>query len=210
MLKYLIQKGYVNVSKMLLENYPALGLSEQELIIILKLFEMLKNNQVMISVNGLSKKTSMSFNECSNVLNGLFNRGLISINLEYNKQGKAKESFNLDEFIKHLEQFFVKEQHDILASNNEAMTKNFVSMVEETFKRSLTPLELEIILDWSANGENPISVQQALAMATSANKLNIKYVDSCLVAINKKKDKDEVVLNENQSKILNDFYRNIK
>ena len=96
MLKYLIQKGYVNVSKMLLENYPALGLSEQELIIILKLFEMLKNNQVMISVNALSKKTSMSFNECSNVLNGLFNRGLISINLEYNKQGKAKESFNLD------------------------------------------------------------------------------------------------------------------
>ena len=78
-------------------------------------------------------------------------------------------------------------------------------MVEETFKRSLTPLELEIILDWSANGENPISVQQALAMATSANKLNIKYIDSCLAAIKKDSSEDEVVLNEAQTKLLNDF-----
>lgn len=210
MLKYLIQKGYVNVSKMLLENYPMLGLTEQELIIILKLFEMLKNNQVTISVNALSKKTSMSFNECSNVLNGLFNRGLISINLEYNKQGKAKESFNLDEFIRHLEKHFIDEQHSILVQENEANSKTFVSMVEDTFKRSLTPLELEIILDWSVNGEKAIAIQQALAMATSANKLNIKYVDACLVAINKKEESNEVVLDEAQSKLLNDFYRNIK
>ena len=109
MLNFLIKKGYVNVSKLLLENYPSLGLSEQELIIILKLFEMLKNNQVTISVNSLSKKTSMSFNECSNVLNGLFNRGLISINTEFSKQGKAKESFNLDDFIKYLENYFLAE-----------------------------------------------------------------------------------------------------
>ncbi len=210
MLKYLIQKGYVNVNKMLLENYPMLGLTEQELIIILKLFEMLKNNQVTISVNALSKKTSMSFNECSNVLNGLFNRGLISINLEYNKQGKAKESFNLDEFIRHLEKHFIDEQHSILVQENEANSKTFVSMVEDTFKRSLTPLELEIILDWSVNGEKAIAIQQALAMATSANKLNIKYVDACLVAINKKEESNEVVLDEAQSKLLNDFYRNIK
>ena len=209
MLNFLIKKGYVNVSKLLLENYPSLGLSEQELIIILKLFEMLKNNQVTISVNSLSKKTSMSFNECSNVLNGLFNRGLISINTEFSKQGKAKESFNLDDFIKYLENYFLAEINNSQKAICEEDSKVFVSLVEETFKRQLTPLELQIIIDWASNGEKAINIQQALAMATSANKLNIKYVDAWLVAINKKPE-NEVILNENQTKILNDFYRNIK
>ena len=49
MLKYLIQKGYVNVNKLLLENYHNFGLSELEFVVLLKLFEMLKNNQVTIS-----------------------------------------------------------------------------------------------------------------------------------------------------------------
>ena len=43
MLKYLIQKGYVNVNKLLLENYHNFGLSELEFVVLLKLFEMLKN-----------------------------------------------------------------------------------------------------------------------------------------------------------------------
>ena len=60
MLKHLIQKGYVNVNKLLLENYHHFGLSEAEFVVLLKLFEMLKNNQVTISVTQLSKKMSMS------------------------------------------------------------------------------------------------------------------------------------------------------
>ena len=60
MLKFMIQKGYVNVNKLLLENYHHFGLSEAEFVVLLKLFEMLKNNQVTISVTQLSKKMSMS------------------------------------------------------------------------------------------------------------------------------------------------------
>ena len=37
MLKYLIQKGYVNVNKLLLENYHNFGLSELEFVVLLKL-----------------------------------------------------------------------------------------------------------------------------------------------------------------------------
>ena len=74
----------VNVNKLLLENYNNFGLNELEFVILLKLFEMLKNNQVTISVSQLSKKTSLSVHECSNVLNSLFNRGLLTIDLETN------------------------------------------------------------------------------------------------------------------------------
>lgn len=209
MLKYLIQKGYVNVNKLLLENYSNFGLSELELVVLLKLFEMLKNNQVTISVTSLAKKMSLTPTECSNVLNGLFNRGLVTIDLESTKQGKTKESFNLDECIKFIENYFSNEMKNKMIAENETILTEITSLVEQTFKRSLTPLELQIIVDWVQNGETALNIQKALAMAISSGKTSLKYVDSCLAAINKDTS-DEVILDEEKSKLLNDFYRKIR
>ena len=129
MLKHLIQKGYVNVNKLLLENYHHFGLNELEFVVLLKLFEMLKNNQVTISVSQLAKRTSMSLNECSNVLNGLFNRGLVTIDLEVTKQGKTKESFNLDECIKFIENYFLNEMKSKEIDDNQEEIKQITSIL---------------------------------------------------------------------------------
>ena len=100
MLKYLITKGYVNVSKIILSVYPALNMTEEEVVVVLKLFEMLKNNQVSISVSELSKKMTMDQNALSNILASLYNKDLLSLDICYTKDGKAKELFNLDNLIK--------------------------------------------------------------------------------------------------------------
>lgn len=210
MLKYLIQKGYVNVNKLFLENYHNFGLNELELVVLLKLFEQLKHNQVTISVTTLAKKTSMSINECSNVLNGLFNRGLVSINLETTKQGKTKESFNLDECIKYIEGYFFNEIKSKEVSDNEDEIKQIIDLLEQTLKRQLTPAELHVVIEWSQNGETIQSIKESLALSVSAGKLNIKYIDSCLAALKSKTQSEEAILDEAQSKILNDFYRKIK
>lgn len=210
MLKHLIQKGYVNVNKLLLENYHHFGLNELEFVILLKLFEMLKNNQATISVSQLAKRTSMSLNDCSNVLNGLFNRGLVTLDLETTKQGKTKESFNLDECIKFFENYFLNEIKSREINDNQDEIKQIIDLLEESFKRQLTPLELQVIVEWIQRGESFQNIKQALALALGANKLNIKYIDSCLAAIKSKQTEEEVILDEAQSKILNDFYRKLK
>lgn len=207
MLKYLIQKGYVNLQKLLLTNYQNLNLSEVEVVVLLKLFEMLKNNQVNISVKELSKKMSLSSQELGDVLGGLYDKDYITIILE-NKNGKTKESFNLDNFIARLEDYFKQDMASIQITENESLSKQIVNLVEQTFKRTLTPLELQIVLEWAQAGETLESIQQALAMAVSAKKTNLKYVDSCLIAL--KERGEEVVLDEEKTKILADFYRNIK
>ena len=209
MLKFLIQKGYVNVNKLLLENYHNFGLNEQEVVVLLKLFEMLKNNQVTISASGLAKKTSMSLNDCSNVLNGLFNRGLVTLDLETTKQGKTKESFNLNECMNYIQNYFINEMKSLEVKDNETEIKQIIELLEETLKRPLTPLELQYAVEWHGREEDLNAIKKALALATTANKLNIKYIDSCLAAI-KEKDNLDVVLDEAKSKILNDFYRKIK
>ena len=210
MLKYLIQKGYVNVNKLLLENYHHFGFSELEFVVLLKLFEMLKNKQVTISVSQLSKKMSMSITDCSNVLNSLFNRGLVTIDLETTKQGKTKESFNLDECIKFIETYFMNEIKSEELTNSQDEIQEVISLLEESFKRQLTPNELQMVVEWIQKGESIQNIKQALALAVGASKMNIKYIDSCLAAIKSKNASNEVVLDEAQSKILNDFYRKLK
>jgi len=174
---------------------------------LLKLFEMLKNNQVTISVSQLAKKMSLNTTDLANVLGGLFDRDIITIRLE-EKNGKTKESFNLDNFMGILENYLESDRKLAIVEENETITKQIVSLVEDTMKRPLTPLEIQIVIDWSNNGETLEHIQQALALATSANKLNLKYVDSCLSSIDK--TPKEMVLDEEKSKLLEDFYRNIK
>ena len=205
MLKYLIQKGYVNVSKMLLNIYPSLDIKEDELVIILKLFEMLKNNQISISVGQLVKKTNMNHEELSNTLSSLFDKGLLTINVNY-VNGKAKETFSLDALIQKIEENFKIEMHSLEQVNNENLAKQIVSFVEDIFKRNLSNLEIELVIDWSNNNISLEKIQRALSVAVKNNKKNLKYVD---MVLNKLDDEDPTI-NEEESRLFAEFYRKIK
>lgn len=205
MLKYLIQRGYVNVSKMLLNIYPELNITENELVIILKLFEMLKNNQISISVSQLAKKTNMNQSDLSNVLASLFDKNLLTINVNYNN-GKVKETFSLDALIKKIEDKFSNDIAEEESNFNENNVKKIVNFVEDTFKRNLSNLELEIIIDWANNNVPLEKIQRALSVALKNNKTNLKYVDSVLVKLDDKQD----LASEEQSRLLAEFYRKIK
>ena len=207
MLKYLITKGYVNVSKILLSIYPRLNMTEEEVVVVLKLFEMLKNNQVSISVSELSKKMVMGQNELSNILASLYNKDLLSLDITYNKDGKAKELFNLDNLICKMNELFEEERKALEEKVNTNILKQMISLVEDTFKRSLSPFELEMISSWAKENETIDRVRQALAIATKDNKLNIKYVDGCLARLDQNITTN---IDDTKSKLLADFYRNLK
>lgn len=208
MLKYLIKNGYVNVNKFMLENYPKFELNEVDVVIVLKLFEMLKLNQLSISVSQLAKKTSLSNDQCANALSGLFNRGLITINLEYNKNGKAKEAFNLDEMIDYIEKFINEENKKNQLQKNENAIKKMISICEDTFSRELNATELDFVINWTNENYDIEKVKKALDIASQKNIQNIKYVDQILLRLNQVDS--QVDVGEKQTQLLDDFFRNIK
>ena len=207
MLKHLIQNGYVNVQKMLLNNYTRLNLNETEVVIVLKLFEMLKNNQISITVSQLAKKTAMSHEDLSNVLSSLYDKNLLSISVIYTNQGKSKETFNLDNLINEMELLMKSDMDDQVLSQNENTLKQAVSLVEDAYKRNLSTLELEMIREWISSGETLDKIRKALAVSVKRNKLNIKYTDRVLA---NQDDDEDVHIDEENSKLMAEFYRNIK
>lgn len=205
MFKHMIKKGYVDINKVLIDNYSKLNLSAIELVILLNLLESFKVNNLTLSVSVIAKKINVTTDECSNNLNNLLNKGYITLNIEYTKSGKAKEIFNIDELIKNLERILNEEVKVEKIQNSEETIKDYIEIIEKSFGKTLTPFELEIVLSWVDMKENITSIKKALDIAISKNILNLRYVDKIILS-----SKNTEIINEDESKVLDDIFRNIK
>lgn len=206
MFGYMMKLGYVDMNKLILERYSKLNLTSEETLLLLSLIELYKNNNTTLSVNSLAKKVNVTTDVCSNSLNGLLNKGLVTLNIEYTKSGKAKEVFNLDDLIITLEKMFLEEIKNDKISKSENLIKEMIELIEASFNKTLTPYELEIILTWVEAGETINTIKKALDIALSKNNTNLKYLDK--IVLNSKKQDDNV--DEEQSKVLDDIFRNLR
>lgn len=206
MVKYMIEKGYVDTNKLIIDLYSKLNLTECEMVVILNLIELFKNKQKTLSISSLSKKTNMSNDVCSNSLNGLLNKGYISLEIEYTKTGKAKEVFNIDELFISISKIMSDEIKVEKVNNSEDLIKNIIELLENTLNKSLTPYELDTVLTWVDAGVCIDTVSKAVDISLSKNISNLKYIDK--IILGSKGVKEEV--NEENSKVLDDIFRNLR
>lgn len=207
MLKYMIKKDYVNISKILLENYQKLELTEQEVILLLNLIELFKQDQLNISNNAIAKRMNMQPNTCNSILNELLNKGVITLSIEYTKTGKAKEVISIDELILTIEKLMNNSIKEETIQNSENKVKEIIEICEKTFNKTLTPYELDIVISWIETNETIQTIKTALDIAVTKKVTNLRYVDK--IILSNKGAVDEKV-DENKSKVLDDLFRNIK
>ncbi len=206
MFGYMMKLGYVDMNKLILDRYSKLNLSSTETLLLLNLIELYKSNNTTLSVTSLAKKVNVTTDVCSSSLNGLLNKGLVTLNIEYTKSGKAKEVFNLDDLISTIEKMFLEEIKADKLAKSENIIKEVIDLVEVSFNKTLTPFEIEIVMKWVEAGETLNVIKKAVDIASSKNNSNIKYVDK--IVLNTKKT-DEIV-DEKQSKVLDDIFRSLK
>ncbi|MFI3251691.1 MAG: DnaD domain protein [bacterium] len=207
MLKYMIKKGYVDVNKLILDIYPKMNLTEQEVIVVLNLIELYKNNQSTLAVSSLSKKLNMSNDVCSNSLNGLLNKGYISLNIEYTKSGKAKEVFDIDDIVTTISKMMNEEIKTEKIHESENLIKIVIDFLEKTLNKSLSPFELDLVLSWIDDGETLDSISKAVDISVSKGINNLKYIDKVILG---SKNNPDAVVDEESSKVLDDIFRNLK
>ncbi len=206
MLKHIIKKGYVDSNKIILDNHIKLNLSAEEIFVIINLIELYKTNQSNLSVSSLAKKMNITTDICSSALNGLLNKGYITLNIEYTKSGKAKEVFSIDEFVLVLEKMFLEDikQDKIVKSEN--LIKDVIELTEKSFNKTLTPYEIDIVLAWIESNETINSIKKGIDIAISKNITNLRYVDKIILASKNQSEEN----NEKESKALDDIFRNLK
>jgi len=179
----LLKESSVSIPNLLLQNYRILSITDRELIILM----ILLNEKTSIYNPGkIGTILQIPLHEVLDNVNDLINKGLLKI--EIRKVNKIREEHVLlDDFYKKLAFLIVKEEE-------KSIKKDIYSIFEKEFGRTLSPMEYEIITNWTERNYSEELILLALKEAVYNHVNSLSYVDRILQDWKRKgiKNKEDV------------------
>ena len=175
----------VFLPKILLKNYKSLGITDQELIIIMVI--MAYGDKVIYDPETFSNDISGDKHEVMLVINSLFDKHILSLVIEKNNR-KTYEYISLDLLYQKLFNIIIGEE------DNYEIDNSIFSVFESELGRTMSPMEYEKIKEWITSGNNNELIICALNEAVLNGVNNLNYIDSILNSWRKKgyKTKEDV------------------
>jgi len=199
----LIKNGFIDFKTIMIEKYHLLNLDETDAIILIKLNNCLLKNKTKLSHDELAPTMSISANTISKRIVELVKNGFITLTLS---DVDASEVFSLDETYKRLGNLLESEDEQTLDNEVVNTTRKAVTLIEQKFKKVITPLELEVINHWVVDDKYNINeIEKAIDECVKLKKNSVRYVDLLLkpkeTKINKVENLQELFNNvRNKSK----------
>ncbi len=176
-LKTLIDDGIVDFRALVLKYYHRLDLSESEAVALIKLHDLLEEQQQIIKPSKFAKWLALSERQTEKTLEGLIEKGYLSISLVEDEDGRERESFDVDHFlfkvVSLIESKATKGNEDTLAKT--------VEFLEKTLNRPLRALDLELVEKWiNEEGYSFEMVEAAALESLKKKKPSLQEVDRVL------------------------------
>ena len=170
-IELLKEKPFI-IPKSLLVNYKKLNISEEEFIILIYLIngeeKILYNPQIFADYLSLDKYKVMD------ILSNLASKNIINIKVEKNEKGISEEYIYLDTLYNKLFNIIIEEKDE------EIDNTDMFSIFEKELGRTLSPMECEIIKEWTSGTYTEELIKEALKEAIYNNVRNLKYIDRIL------------------------------
>ena len=165
------------VPSYLVKNYKLLGLSSENVIIIIYLLNL--DAPIVCDYQKFALDLNMDLNEIMSAINELIEKKVLVIDLKKNSSSKLEEYINL-------ELFYNKVFLQLIDVNIEKDDTNIYSTFEKELGRSLSPIEYELINGWIECGYKEEIILSALKEAVFNGVNNFRYIDKILFEWNKK------------------------
>ncbi|MBA4494452.1 DnaD domain protein [Paenactinomyces guangxiensis] len=181
-LVHLLQEGSIALPVVLLTEYKRVGLSEQEvmLLIHIMLFQE-KEQKPFPTVSELEERMSCSSDQIVSSLQQLVRGGFLQIEEEVNEYGVRSERFSTSPLLQQLVASFVNREETDKTVDEEAYSSIF-RLFEQEFGRALSPMECELLAQWMDEDGYPVElIEAALREAVFCGKVNIRYIDRILL-----------------------------
>ncbi|MBQ6495214.1 MAG: DnaD domain protein [Bacilli bacterium] len=204
-IELLKEKPFI-IPKKLLVNYKKLNITEEELVILIYIINLgekiIYNPQVFVDNLSIDKYKVMD------ILNNLASKNIINIKIEKNDKGISEEYIYIDNLYNKL--FNIIIETNVEENNNTDM----FSIFEKELGRTLSPMECEIIKEWTSGSYSEELIKEALKEAIYNNVRNLKYIDRILYTWKNKglntkediiKDKTKYHKNKEQTEEVFDY-----
>ena len=172
-IKELIQNRDMTIPRILFQNYKNVGLTDQELIILIYIL----NTSSIFNPKQISNELNISLNDVMTAMENMASKGVTK--LELKKIGNVR-----NEYI-NLEGLYEKLTFKILNKEEEKKTSIY-DIFETEFGRTISPMEYEIINAWIENGTSEETIILALKEATYNGVNNLRYIDKIISEWSKK------------------------
>lgn len=173
----MLSEGSLSVPGTILKHYRDLGLSEEELVLILQVQFFSQQGIHFPTPDELSDRMSFSASDCSMMLRRLIQRGILEIK-EYKEQEILYEQYSLIPLWEKLFTFLSSPSRKETEKQEE---ENLYPVFEQEFGRPLSPFESETLIIWmDQDHHDPSIVKAALREAVISGKLNFRYIDRIL------------------------------
>ncbi|MCK9537083.1 MAG: DnaD domain protein [Bacilli bacterium] len=174
----LIKNNIIQFDKLIIDKYFALNLDEIDTIILIRLNDLLKRGERLLSVRPIAGSMKINEAECGQRIVDLVKRGFITLELS---EVDSKEVFSLDETYRRLA--YLLEASDDTAETtiiNEKI-KYTIRLLENEMKKTLSPIELEIVSRWYIEKKYSDKViDEAIFKALKNKNRSVGYIDRLL------------------------------
>ena len=158
----------------LFKNYKKLNITEEELIVLICLIN--EGDKIVYNPTMVSDCIDMDKYKVMQIINDLFEKQIINIKVENNLYGKKEEYIYLDVLYNKLFNLILDNQN----GNVVILDSNLFNLFETELGRTLSPMEVEIIKEWTNDGMSEELIKEALKEAISNDVRNLKYIDRIL------------------------------
>lgn len=192
----LISGGGLWLPRILLQNYAKLGISNQEMMLLIHLLSLSQSENSSVPIREIAGYMDLSFEELTGLLETLSAKGFICGDLAeicideniFLRQSLFSELFEQTLELWGCEQARQFEQEKSISSRQEAEAPGLSKAVsglyrcfEKEFGRPLSPMESTQIMEWYFGDQYTFElILEALKRAVLRGVVNFKYIDSIL------------------------------
>ena len=169
----LLKEQPIIIPKILFTNYKLLNITEEELVILIYIINL--GDKIIYNPQKFTDDLNLEKYKAMQILTNLADKNLIDIKVETNEKGLSEEYIYTDILYKKLFTILIEPP-----KKEKAKETDLFSLFEKELGRTLSPMEYEIINDWTINNYSEELIKEALKEAIYNNVRNLKYIERIL------------------------------
>ncbi|QIL46482.1 DnaD domain protein [Vagococcus coleopterorum] len=198
-----LKAGETSVSNLVLTHYRSLGMSDQELILYLKLVQYQQQGVLFPDLMVISQQMGYQPEDIFQMLQGLIDKEIIKLITTKNDQGQTTDAYDLTGLFSKIDKLQQATHKKETQLSVEFQSRELYQVFEQEFGRPLSPIELETIGLWLKEDQyEPEIIRLALREAVLNQAYSLKYIDRILLSWERKnlKSKEQIIADQQKRK----------
>lgn len=186
-LTHWMDAGATVLPNLLLKHFKTLGLTHDELILIIQLKSYIDMGDEFPDSVQVAKRMNATEEEVFHLIHQLMQKKVIQLKVKKTADGKTQDYYSMDFLWEKLLLAEANQDQKKETDQETESKQNLFTIFEQEFSRPLSPIEIQTIGMWLEDDHYEVSlIEYALREAVLNQVYSLKYIDRILLSWEKK------------------------